>query len=530
MQHPERLGRYDVTGVLGEGAMGVVYQAFDPVIKRPLAIKTIRRALHDGDDAVDSFAARFRNEAAAAGRLQHPGIVAVYEYGEDPGGGAYIVMEFVDGISLSKRIAAREYFTPDRTVDVVAQVLDALHHAHEQGVWHRDIKPANLILTPQGRVKIADFGIARIESAGITQMTATIGTPGHMAPEQYTGEGIDRRVDVFATGVLLYQLLTGRQPFSGSHEAVMYQVLNQEPLAPSEVASPPLAPAYDPVLAQALAKRRDERFATAAAFRRALLDAHVAAQDMTRVLGPSAGRVVPAGGTAGFRHSGAAPLTPGFRHSGAAPLTPTPAPAVSPVAMAPTLALGSSQLASWDSKLLHAVEIALAVHVGPLARMLVQRAARQRRDLAGLQAFLLPEIATEDGRVAFMQAVARIAAAGMPVAAGTQTPPPPSSGARGAAAGDGAGTQTRFFAGSPAALGQTPASSVDTTASPNALTPTILEHAQKVLTRRIGPIARVIVRKAASEADDRERFYARLLDNLEPAERAEVLEDLRRGI
>jgi serine/threonine-protein kinase len=520
MQHPERLGRYAVTGVLGEGAMGVVYQAYDPVIKRPLAIKTIRGALHDGDDAVDSFAARFRNEAAAAGRLQHPGIVAVYEYGEDAGG-AYIVMEYVDGTSVSKRVAARETFTPERAVDIVSQVLDALHHAHEQGVWHRDIKPGNLIVTAQGRVKIADFGIARIESAGITQMTATIGTPGHMAPEQYTGEHIDRRVDVFATGVLLYQLLTGRQPFSGSHEAVMYQVLNQEPAPPSQVA-PSLGGAYDGVVAQALAKRLDDRFASAAAFRRALLDAHASVNDATRVVGTGASRAAaappPGTGSGAFRGSGAG-----------TPVMTAPAPGVSPVSMAPTLALGGSQLANWDPHLLHIVELALAVHVGPLARMLVQRAARQRRDLAGLQAFLLPEIGSEEGRLAFAQAVGRIAAThpdgatqGRRSSAGSHA-----STSRGAAPVPAPGTQTRFFGGSPAALGQTPGSTVGT--SPNALTPTVLEHAQKVLTRRIGPIARVIVKKAASEADDRERFYARLLENMDPTERAAVLEELRRA-
>jgi serine/threonine-protein kinase len=199
--------------------------------------------------------------------------------------------------------------------------------------------------------------------------------------------------------------------------------------------------------------------------------------------------------------------------------------------MAPTLALGGSQLASWDPQLLHIVEVALAVHVGPLARMLVQRAARQRRDLAGLQAFLLPEIGTEEGRLAFSQAVARIAATysdgstqGRRSAIGSQAP-----GARGAAPVPSPGTQTRFFGGSPAALGQTPGSNVGTSTSPNALTPTVLEHAQKVLARRIGPIARVIVKHAASEADDRERFYARLLENMDPSERAAVLEELRRA-
>jgi serine/threonine-protein kinase len=157
--------------------------------------------------------------------------------------------------------------------------------------------------------------------------------------------------------------------------------------------------------------------------------------------------------------------------------------------------------------------------------MLVQRAARQRRDLAGLQAFLLPEIATEEGRIAFMQVVAHIAATPPEVLRA----PPGSSGARGGAAAPPPGTHTRFFRGSPADLGQSPGLTPEHTLSPNALTPTVLEHAQKVLTRRIGPIARVIVKKAASEVEDRESLYARLIENMDPAERAAVLEELRRG-
>jgi serine/threonine-protein kinase len=512
VSHPERIGRYPVEGVLGEGAMGVVYKSHDPVIRRPLAIKTIHGRLDDGSEAVDSFAARFRNEAAAAGRLQHPGIVAVYEYGEAPDG-AFIVMEYVEGTSLSRRLNAKEPFAPDHVVDLMCQVLEALHHAHEQGVWHRDIKPGNLIVTPAGRVKIADFGIARIESAGLTQATMTIGTPGYMAPEQYKGTGIDRRVDVFAAGALLYQLLAGRAPFTGATEAVMYQVMHLEPEPPSQASGGRLPSDYDAVVMQALAKNPDERFATAAAFRRALVDAHASAQDATRLVGA---RVLPQ----------PAPRPAASPAPAVAPTTA--APAVTPASMAPTLALGGTPSSVWDPAVLRAVEVALATQVGPLARMLVQRAARQRRDIAGLQAFLLPEIGTVEGRDAFGQAMERLAAGAGTAVPGSSVPASsaPTLAAGGSSA-SGAGPGTRFHAGMPApAPTPTP---TPTPASTGALPPDVIERAQRILTLRIGPIARILVRKAAAEAGDRERFHALLLEHVEPAsERAALLDELRR--
>ena len=203
MAHPEKLGKYQVTGVLGEGAMGVVYKGFDPGIGRAVALKTIRHSLA-GPEHTAALAARFRNEAQAAGRLSHPGIVAVYDFG-DEADVAYIAMEFVEGSSLSRYIAANTRFGDDDVLSIMGQLLDALDHAHDNGVWHRDIKPANLLLTNAGRLKVADFGIARIESIALTMVTSIVGTPGYMAPEQFIGKGVDRRADLYAAGVLLYQ-------------------------------------------------------------------------------------------------------------------------------------------------------------------------------------------------------------------------------------------------------------------------------------------------------------------------------------
>ena len=230
--------------------MGVVYKGFDPDIKRTVALKTIRRQF--GAASEGTAAARFRNEAQAAGRLTHPGIVAVYDFGEDEDV-AFIAMEFVEGHTLAHYLANKLRFTDEDIPGVICQVLDALDHAHEQGVWHRDIKPANIIMARNGKLKVADFGIARIEDAGLTQANVMIGTPTYMAPEQFLGTPMDRRVDVYATGVLLYLLLTGRPPFMGSQEQLMYKVVHEAPVLPRQVEGANRPHFYDAILARALA-------------------------------------------------------------------------------------------------------------------------------------------------------------------------------------------------------------------------------------------------------------------------------------
>ncbi|MFY9513380.1 MAG: serine/threonine-protein kinase, partial [Rubrivivax sp.] len=266
---PERLGKYSITGVLGEGAMGVVYKGFDPGIQRVVALKTIRSHLAEGSDTAATLAARFRNEAQAAGRLQHPGIVAVHDYG-DEGDIAYIAMEYVQGATLARYLASEPRFSEDDIVSLISQLLDALDHAHSNGVWHRDIKPANLLLTQDGRLKVADFGIARISSVNLTQVTSIVGTPGYMAPEQLMGKAIDGRADLYSVGVLLYQLLVGKPPFSGTLESLMYRVIHEPPVLPSAVPGCARGAGYDGVLDTALAKHAEQRFANAAAFKQAL--------------------------------------------------------------------------------------------------------------------------------------------------------------------------------------------------------------------------------------------------------------------
>lgn len=260
MSDPQKLGKYEVRRQLGCGAMGIVYEGYDPFIQRTVALKTIRKELLDQDRAQEMLA-RFQREAQAGGRLSHPNIVAIYEYGEDQNT-AYIAMEFIEGKELRELFAESARFTLAQVIDIMAQLLSALNYSHQHGVVHRDIKPANLIVMADNQVKITDFGIARLESSNLTQTGSIMGTPNYMSPEQFMGQPIDGRSDLFSAGVILYQLLTGEKPFIGeSTTTIMYQVLNNTPNAPS-VLNVQIPAAFDGVIRKALAKRPSERFQT----------------------------------------------------------------------------------------------------------------------------------------------------------------------------------------------------------------------------------------------------------------------------
>ena len=275
MSQRERLGKYEILEVLGRGAMGIVFKGFDPGIDRTVAIKTVRNELIEDDDRAGMALARFRNEARAAGRLSHPGIVAVFDYGESENV-SYIAMEYVQGNSLREYFNRGTRFSEADTVSIMAQLLEALQHAHDAGVWHRDIKPANLIIMGNGRLKIADFGIARIEASQLTQTGVVMGSPGYMAPEQYSGGAIDWRADLFACGVVMHQLLTGERLYTGSAEQVAYKICHQDPPPPSAVDPGKGWERYDAIVVRALAKDPAQRFASASAFRESVLRAYAA--------------------------------------------------------------------------------------------------------------------------------------------------------------------------------------------------------------------------------------------------------------
>jgi serine/threonine-protein kinase len=262
---PDHIGKYRIDAAIGRGGMGMVYRGFDIAIERAVAIKSISRAALPTDEQSGTLD-RFRREAQAAGRLVHPNIVQVFEYGED-GETAFIAMELVEGHSLHQHLAARRRFTLREVARIMTELLDALAHSHAQGVVHRDIKPANVLLNADGRVKISDFGIARIESSNLTQTGQMFGTPYYMAPEQFLGQQVGPAADLYAAGVIAYELLTSIRPYSGGTPQIMRQVLDLEtlPIPPSRL-NANVSTSLDEVVLTALAKPIDERFTSAAEF------------------------------------------------------------------------------------------------------------------------------------------------------------------------------------------------------------------------------------------------------------------------
>jgi serine/threonine protein kinase len=275
-QPPPKLGKYELRREVGRGGMGVVYEAYDPTICRRVALKTLCSDVLSGPEA-DTFIGRLRREAQAAGRLNHPNIVAVYDFGEEPqklagcaGRIAYITMEFVEGRELQALLAGRERSSVPAIVRIMSQLLDALEYSHKNGVVHRDIKPSNIMLLEDGTVKVTDFGIARIESSTLTQAGAVMGSPSYMSPEQFLGQSIDARSDLYSVGVVLYELLTGEVPFPGSFSTAMHKVLNDRP-TPVSALNVHAPKGTDDLLGRALAKRPADRFQSAAELKKAIV-------------------------------------------------------------------------------------------------------------------------------------------------------------------------------------------------------------------------------------------------------------------
>lgn len=278
------IGRYQVVATLGQGAMGTVYKAVDPLIERTVAIKTINLNLSKEERA--RFEERFYREAKSAGRLNHSNIVTIYDVGETDDI-AYIAMEYLDGESLREMLDSGVVLPVDMIGTIAARIADALNYAHENQVVHRDIKPANIMITPGRDVKIMDFGIAQIPAGSRTQLGTVLGSPQYMAPEQVAGGTTDGRTDIFALGVVLYEMLTGTLPFNGDNlSAIMYKVLNEDPAPPSTL-NPRVPPFFDRIVSRALAKRPRDRYQTAGAFARDLRAGDGAPPDAERL--PAAG-------------------------------------------------------------------------------------------------------------------------------------------------------------------------------------------------------------------------------------------------
>jgi tRNA A-37 threonylcarbamoyl transferase component Bud32/tetratricopeptide (TPR) repeat protein len=254
---PQRIGKYEVVGKLGQGAMGEVFRAHDPVLNRAVAVKRISAGL-DADEMVRK---RFQREAQSAALLSHPNIITVYELGFE-GDQLFMAMELLDGIDLKHALTARQ-MTLDEKVGVVQQICEGLAFAHSHDIVHRDLKPANIHILPSGRVKIMDFGLARLSGSEMTTTGMVMGTPHYMSPEQVKGQKADARSDIFALGCLFYELLAGRKPFDAeSMHGVLYKIMQEEP-TPLREAAPGTPEALAHVVEKALAKNPDERFPSA---------------------------------------------------------------------------------------------------------------------------------------------------------------------------------------------------------------------------------------------------------------------------
>lgn len=441
---PERIGRYRIEAVLGRGAMGVVYKAHDPEIDRLVAVKLVRADLLDGAERAD-YIERLRREAQAAGRCTHPNIVALYDYAMHEGN-PFLVMEYVRGMSLAQVLGRGARFRPDEAIHIVAQLLEGLGCAHGLGVVHRDVKPANILLVESGRVKVTDFGISHLDASTLTQTGSIVGTPSYMSPEQCRGEEVDQRSDLFSAGVVLYELLAGDRPFPGSNVSVLIkQVLYDEPPDLKGLVSDQLAAA----VRRALAKRPEDRFPSATAMAGALRATRQAAADELTVVLP------------------------------------------------PPASSGADQSEqSWaDEEVLTTLQRRLALHVGPIAKMLVGSAVRKAASLDALCALLAEHIEKADERQNFLREVRRdagghVSSAHAPPRVDTAAVDP---------------TTSRLLPAGPA----------------SAISQRSVEFAQAELSRLIGPIARVLVKRARATCSTPAELWATLAEHIErPEDRA----------
>ncbi len=517
---PQRLGRYTLQGTLGEGAMGVVYRAHDPLLDRCVALKTFRKPACGSAKASVAAALRLRNEAQAAARLSHPGIVAVYEYGED-GEQSFIAMEYVRGTPLLTGMLRPVPLPIDDVLCLMVQLLVALQNAHEQGVWHRDIKPANLMVTPEGRLKITDFGIARMAQAAdgppggacaAPRGAGVMGSPGYLAPECYASGGhSDQRADIYACGVLLFELLTGTRPFRGSPDVVMYKTLHLPvpPLAaPGEAQFVPLS-RFAHVVQRALAKSPDERFQSALEMRQALTLAaerdvpHALSAPAMRLLSPPAAPVEPASNLSVRAEVSKPQTSPSFDTRGRSERLPQDERVH---VHRGRLDNTSTAPKAFAEGLLTHLAAELVDDLGPMAECIVRRAAT--RGDASVDA-LLQRVANEalpaSRRNAFIERMRAVVVA------------PTGRAQRGPATHPPTGVVVPVL---------NDVLENDAHAAP--IEERLLHQAEQMLTQHVGPLAALLVRRAAAGAATRDQFIARLAGLADAGgERGPLLKALR---
>ena len=451
---PPNIGRYVVEELVGVGGMGQIYRAHDPVLRRTVAIKLISTKLMSGADRAD-YIKRFRREAEAAARCAHPNIVAVYDFAlheEQP----YLAMEFVAGQSLRQLLDEAPVMDIPDAIAIMLQVLDALTSAHEQGVIHQDIKPGNIMLTADHRVKVGDFGISKLMNVETTTIFSTIGTPSYMSPEQCRGDNIvDGRSDIFSAGAMLFEMVAGERAFQGRNVTeVSHRIQNDTlPLLPAHVRN--AAPRLQLVLERAMGKHPADRFDTGSDMAEAL-------RQVLREAAPDSTRIAPEARVATV-------ITPRAPREDSAGRRPHP---------------------PLDPTLLKTVEEKLRAHIGPVARILVQTVAARGPSAADLCSELAQSVPNEADRERFLREVASLAR-----------------------------PRATAPAGSPSLSDSSGRSSGRIT-----LPEQDLERAQAALTQFVGPIARVLVRRAASNVSSVEVLWQALSTHIEsPAERAAFL-------
>jgi serine/threonine-protein kinase len=447
--------------------MGTVYRALDPVLERIVAVKVLHREYGPAARSEDVWS-RFRNEARAVARLNHPAIVSVYEFSDTEPAGAFLAMEYVDGHTLDHTMRLAGSMGLAHACELMVQLLEGLGFAHARRVVHRDIKPSNLLVTRDGQLKIADFGIAKIEALKHTRTGMRIGTPQYMAPEQYQGGDIDLRCDLHAAGVLFFQLLTGRLPFDGAPAAVMYQICHVAPVAVSS-ANPNVPALLDPVLAKALAKNPDERFQTAREFS--------AAVDAVRMaLGLTAAQRV-------HRPAPTAQATVSAQPPEAFTGPPASFEPVAPATPAKPLPQATAPPSGWTLEQLAEVERELAPIMGPMARIVVKRAAARTRDRERLYQELAGQLHSDAERKRFLSAVSMPARTGSGAGQTPSVPPADTGGSQPGAVAVAIAAET-------------------------------CHRTTQILARYMGPIAAVLVKKIAPAARDEADFYARLAERI----------------
>jgi eukaryotic-like serine/threonine-protein kinase len=448
---PPQIGRYVVENLVGIGGMGQIFKAHDPDIGRPVAIKLISTELMSSAGRAE-YIKRFRREAQAAARCAHPNIVAIYDFALHEGQ-PFIAMEFVHGVSLRQALDAAPVMAVPDAVRIMLQVLDALGSAHEEGVVHQDVKPANIMLTPDMRVKVADFGICRFVNMEVTITTSSMGTPNYMSPEQCRGGPVDGRSDLFAAGATLFEMVAGEHAFPGRNVAEVTHRIQNEPLPMLPAPVRAVAPRLQLVLERAMGKQPEDRFDTG----------YEMAEALRQVLGGRRGD-----------------------EEESTRVSPMPVAGDAPSQKAPADARSGTE-PRLDADTLQALEHKLTDYVGPIARILVRTTSGRSRSVADLCSQLALSIADGAEREQFRREVNLLIRSRSAVADGASPP--------------GAGT-----------------------ARSHRLPEHELERVQEALAQYIGPIARVLVRRATADASSVEALWLSLSNHIEsPAERSAFL-------